>query len=128
MNKTIGNLINKTKKNWADSHKKCIFAPLKKCAMASFEKLYNQIESNVKIGLSHIAELQQERDQLAEENNSLKNEIESLRKKINDKEEELKLLVVTNKVLHKEDITGIKRQINDWVREIDNCISLLKQK
>lgn len=96
--------------------------------MASFESLYNKIEYNVKAAITRISELRADNVKLKEENESLRKEMEQLRIQLVDKDEKIKLLVVTKKILHKEDITEIKKQINDWVREIDNCITLLKRK
>lgn len=75
-----------------------------------------------------MAELRKENDRLKNEKAALEKETEELRKKVEDAENKLKLLVVTKTVLYKEDIKQTKKQINDWVREIDNCIALLKNK
>lgn len=96
--------------------------------MASFESIYNKIEYNVKAAITRMKELREENVRLHLENRALKEETADLRRQLNDKDEKLKLLVVTKKILYKEDKTEIKRQINDWVREIDNCIELLKER
>lgn len=75
-----------------------------------------------------MAELRKENEQLRREKSELEKEVETLRKKVEDTENKLKLLVVTKTVLYKEDTKQTKKQINDWVREIDNCITLLKNK
>lgn len=75
-----------------------------------------------------MKELREENAKLQMENEALKTEAAELRRQLNDKDEKLKLLVVTKKILYKEDKTEIKKQINDWVREIDNCIELLKER
>lgn len=75
-----------------------------------------------------MAELRKENDRLKNEKAALEKETEELRKKVEDAENKLKLLVVTKTVLYKEDTKQTKKQINDWVREIDNCIALLKNK
>ena len=96
--------------------------------MAKFDILYNKIEYNVKAALLRMAELRKENDRLKNEKAALEKETEELRKKVEDAENKLKLLVVTKTVLDKEDTKQTKKQINDWVREIDNCIALLKNK
>lgn len=96
--------------------------------MAKFDILYNKIEYNVKAALLRMAELRKENEQLRREKSELEKEAETLRKKVEDTENKLKLLVVTKTVLYKEDTKQTKKQINDWVREIDNCITLLKNK
>ena len=45
-----------------------------------------------------------------------------------DTEEKLKLVELTNTIIDKESKTELKKQINDWVREIDNSIKLLNGK
>ena len=96
--------------------------------MAKFDILYNKIEYNVKAALLRMAELRKENDRLKNEKAALEKETEELRKKVEDAENKLKLLVITKTVLYKEDTKQTKKQINDWVREIDNCIALLKNK
>lgn len=96
--------------------------------MAKFDILYSKIEYNVKAALLRMAELRKENELLKVEKAKLEKEAESLRKKVEDTENKLKLLVVTKTVLYKEDTKQTKKQINDWVREIDNCIALLKNK
>ncbi len=96
--------------------------------MASFESIYNSIEYNVKAAILRLKELREENAKLQKDNEALKKEIAEQRMQLADKDEKLKLLVVTKKILYKEDKTEIKKQINDWVREIDNCIELLKER
>ena len=96
--------------------------------MASFESIYNSIEYNVKAAILRLKEFREENAKLQKDNEALKKEIAEQRMQLADKDEKLKLLVVTKKILYKEDKTEIKKQINDWVREIDNCIELLKER
>ncbi len=96
--------------------------------MAKFEVLYNKIEYNVKAALLQLADLREDNERLKEEKRRLEEEKEALRKKVEEMEYKLKLLVVTKTVLNKEDTKQTKKQINDWVREIDNCIALLKNR
>lgn len=119
---------NKKIKQREKYHKNCIFATSKKSEMASFESIYNKIEYNVKSAITRMKELREENSLLQKENDRLKTEAAELRQQLVDKDEKLKLLVVTKKILYKEDKTEIKKQINDWVREIDNCIELLKER
>lgn len=96
--------------------------------MASFESLYNKIEYNVKAALVQIAELKKENELLRTENDLLKQQQEGLKRRLADMDEKVKLTVITKTVLDKEDKKETKKQINDWVREIDNCITLLTNK
>ena len=107
---------------------KNVFLQVKKIVMASFESLYNKIEYNVKEALIHFAELKEENEQLRNENEILKQKQEGMTRRLADMEEKIKLTVITRTVLDKDDKKKTKKQINDWVREIDNCITLLTSK
>ena len=96
--------------------------------MASFESLYNKIEYNVKAALLKISDLQKDNEKLKSENEALKVKEKELQGQITELTERLKLIVVTKTVFNKKDKQETKKQINDWVREIDKCISLLTNK
>lgn len=99
-----------------------------KISMASFESLYNKIEYNVKAALLKISDLQKDNEKLKRENETLKEKEKELQIQIDELTERLKLIVVTKTVFNKKDKQETKKQINDWVREIDKCISLLTNK
>lgn len=96
--------------------------------MASFESLYNKIEYNVKAALLKVADLQRENAELREENARLEEQRKNLLKQTEELTERLKLVVITKTVFDKKDKQETKKQINDWVREIDKCINLLTNK
>lgn len=96
--------------------------------MASFESLYNDITHTIKAAQIRFAEMQQARSVLERQNEELLAERAGLQQKIEELEEKLKLLVITKTVLNKEDNKKTKKQINDWVREIDDCIALLSNR
>ena len=48
--------------------------------------------------------------------------------RLEETEEKLKLVELTSTIVDREDKTELKKQINDWVREIDNSIKLLNGK
>lgn len=96
--------------------------------MAKFDSLYLKIEYNVKAALAKMDDLQRENKALRAERDRLVNENESLRGQAQDVEDKLKILSVTKTILNNEDNKKTRKQINDWVREIDNCIALLKNK
>lgn len=97
-------------------------------SMASFESLYNKIEYNVKAALLKVADLQRENAELREENARLEEQRKNLLKQTEELTERLKLVVITKTVFDKKDKQETKKQINDWVREIDKCINLLTNK
>ena len=74
------------------------------------------------------AELQRENAELRERNAELEEQGKMMQKQIDELTERLKLIVVTKTVFNKKDKQETKKQINDWVREIDKCINLLTNK
>ena len=96
--------------------------------MSSFESLYHEVEMNVREAVYRFKKLNSQNDELRRENERLREELSDLRKKLEDKEEKLKLVELTGTILEREDKTDLKKQINDWVREIDNSIKLLSGK
>jgi len=78
--------------------------------------------------------LQEENDLLKLENQSLKVAMEASSRKVKELEEKLKTLAVARSLegmtesaeLLNEKNLGIKQKIDDFVREIDKCILLLK--
>jgi len=96
--------------------------------MASFESLYNSVESNVKSALLRVERLQNEVVELRQEKAELLQQQAEFQKKLVDMEEKIKLIEITNTIVNKEDKKQVKKEINDWVREIDNCITLLTSK
>lgn len=120
------------KKNWGGigmrMTEKSVFLHVKKYAMAKIDILYNKIEYNVKAALLRMKDLKEENDRLRAEKERKERENEALRAQVTDLEEKMKLLVVTKTTFDKEDNKKTKKQINDWVREIDNCIALLKNR
>ena len=75
-----------------------------------------------------ISDLQKDNEKLKSENEALKVKEKELQGQITELTERLKLIVVTKTVFNKKDKQETKKQINDWVREIDKCISLLTNK
>ncbi len=78
--------------------------------------------------LVQIADLQEVNAEMRKQNEELALQNELLRKQLSEMEEKMKLVVVTNTLLYKEDKQETIKQINDWVREIDKCINLLTVK
>lgn len=93
--------------------------------MASFYSLYNDIEYKIKQAQLHLIDISKENKQLRDEKQLLRNENERLLTRVSDLEEKLKLMTITQTIIHKEDKTETKRKITELVREIDNCIGLL---
>ena len=110
-------------------HKKLYFCSVfKKNNMPSFETLYRETEFNVREAVRRFSELKSKYESARRENENLRDEVAVLRRQLEETEEKLKLVELTTTIIDKEDKTELKKQINDWVREIDNSIMLLSGK
>ena len=69
----------------------------------------------------------EEKNQLLEKNRELANIVKAQAEKINNVEEQKKLLKIANSIETAEGKTEVKLKINELVREIDNCIALLNR-
>jgi len=96
--------------------------------MSSFESLYHKTEMNVREAFHRFKELKTKYEAAQKENEELRNTVEQLRRQLEETTEKLKLVELTSTIIDKEDKTELKKQINDWVREIDNSIRLLNGK
>ena len=95
--------------------------------MASFLSLYGDIEQNIKQAIALIAEKSEENRKSKEEIEEQNKEIKRLQNELQSLKEKHKLLTITNTVLYKEDKKETIKKINEYVREIDNCIELLNR-
>ena len=96
--------------------------------MSSFESLYHEVEMNVREAVYRFSKLKSQNEELRNENEKLRLELSDLRGRLEEIEEKKKLVELTGTILDREDKTELKKQINDWVREIDNSIKLLSGK
>ncbi|MEH6308139.1 hypothetical protein RYH73_20955 [Olivibacter sp. CPCC 100613] len=96
-------------------------------------QLDNVVEKTTKL-IELCLSLQEENDMLKLENQSIKVAFEASKGKNKDLEEKLKALTVARSLdsvtaksgAINEKTLDIKQKINDFVREIDKCIELLK--
>jgi regulator of replication initiation timing len=95
--------------------------------MATFLSLYNDIEHKIKQAALYIKELKGQSQQLQEENNTLKMELDQWQKTAKEWQEKYNLLTITQTILKKEDRQETKKKINDLVREINRCIEILNK-
>ncbi len=107
---------------------KIVFLRVNNSAMSSFESLYNKIEYNIKAALLKMADLQRDNADLRRRNEELERQGQALRLQMQELAERVKIIVVTKTVFDKKDKQETKKQINDWVREIDKCIGRLANK
>ena len=83
---------------------------------------------NVREAVRRFSELKSKCESVQRENEKLRSEVKMLRGQLDETEEKLKLVELISTIIDKEDKTELKKQINDWVREIDNSIKLLSGK
>ena len=90
--------------------------------MTSFLSIYNDIEQKLAKATLQLVELQEVVAGLQAENKALKRQIEAKGEKALNESETINTQINTtsNETIHK-----IKEEINDIVREIDNCIGIL---
>ena len=87
------------------------------------------IESKVNKIISLYNSLKKEKEEILEENKTLKSEVDYRDKDIKRLEEKIKLLRITKSV-SAQDVEKNKesrQKINEYVREIDKCIALLNK-
>ena len=87
------------------------------------------IESKVKKIISLYNSLKKEKEEILEDNHTLKSEVEDRKTDIKRLEEKIKLLRITKSV-SAQDVEKNKesrQKINEYVREIDKCIALLNK-
>ena len=96
--------------------------------MSSFESLYRETERNVREAVRRFSELKAKYETARRENEALRAALSEAKGRLEETEEKLKLVELTSTIVDREDKTELKKQINDWVREIDNSIKLLNGK
>lgn len=97
--------------------------------MASFLTLYNDIEDKLRKTSSQLVELQGKIQKLQEENETLRRQAAVMEKMKTEPTENINTQyntqTHTTNTKKDETIYKIKEEINEIVREIDNCIGIL---
>ncbi|MBP5400643.1 MAG: hypothetical protein J6Y35_03325 [Bacteroidales bacterium] len=93
--------------------------------MASFLHIYNDIEQKLAKATLQLIELQEVIKRLQTENEALK--LQAAKKEANKQEEleNINTQIDTQNKTNNDTIYKIKEEINEIVREIDNCIGIL---
>ena len=88
------------------------------------EEIINKIEK-----LSEtLSSLKKQNDELGLENTKLSESLQSQQKQIEELDKQLNFTKIAKSInLEKDDKKDIKKIINEYVREIDKCISLLNE-
>jgi phage shock protein A len=96
--------------------------------MSSVATQLNNIIERTERLVELCAALQEENDLLKFENQSLKVAVDAGRGKVSELEEKLRVLKLARSLEGTNEKTlDIKQKINEFVREIDKCIVLLKK-
>ena len=93
--------------------------------MASFLRIYNDIEQKLAKATLQLIELQEVIKQLQAENETLKHQMAERGETEQKRIEYTNTQIDTINKNNSETIYKIKEEINEIVREIDNCIGIL---
>ena len=95
--------------------------------MGSYDDLLKTLEFKLKSFVINHQQLQFENKQLKQELEEKTKKIDILQNQQKDFEERLKLTQISKTIEKKQDITEIKKEINELVRGIDKSISWLNK-
>ncbi|OFY09110.1 MAG: hypothetical protein A2X11_02430 [Bacteroidetes bacterium GWE2_42_24] len=93
--------------------------------MQEIDQLVTDIERKINGLISQLHIKEAENKKLVSELSQMSQTIENLLARIGKLEEENKILKIAHTLTTGTDTTDTKKQINQLVREIDHCISLL---
>mgnify|MGYP000424539791 CR=1 FL=1 len=86
----------------------------------------NQLEKNIQNLLGKYQSGQDELEAIKEENTSLKTEIQELKSRLSNFQNQDKIAkIVSNTTVEKEESTELKHKLNEYIKEIDRCIEYL---
>ena len=88
----------------------------------------HSLERKINMLVSNYRSVRDEIDELRRENNDLRSLLSKKEGQISDFQNRLKISkLVENVEVENEDVTELKRKIDDYITEIDHCISFLTQ-
>ena len=86
----------------------------------------NQLEKNIQNLLTEHKKSKKELSTLKEENTGLKTEVEELKTRLSDFQNQDKIAkIVSNTSVEKQDSAELKNKLNEYIKEIDRCIEYL---
>lgn len=77
--------------------------------------------------LKHYTRLQKENERLKEELQQSKNREADIQYKIDDVQQQLSILKLGSGEMNERDRKDFEKKINQYIREVDKCISFLSQ-
>jgi hypothetical protein len=95
--------------------------------MKDTETLLSGIEYKIRKLINLQKKLREENDRLKQEKIELLNKLEIQSKKLKESEEKNKIIRISKNLETNKDTKEVKLKINEIVREIDKCVSLLNR-
>ena len=90
--------------------------------------IINSIETKLKKLIEKLGQIQLEKSDLQADNDTLNSKLEDKERKIIALQDKVKLMNISKSVdIDKDDLKATKLKINEYVREIDQCIALLNK-
>lgn len=95
-------------------------------AAETIDKKLQSLESNLKALIKSRQNEQEAKVQLQQKNEQLAAEIEGLKGQLADFQNQYKIAkIVSSSTVEKEESTELKHKLNEYIKEIDRCISHL---
>jgi hypothetical protein len=95
--------------------------------MKDIETIISGLDFKIRKLVNLHKKIKSEKESLEIEQKELLKKIENQKEKIKELEEKYKILKISKKVESVKSETDIKLKINEMVREIDKCVSLLSK-
>ncbi len=98
--------------------------------MSNPGEIIQDLSQDVQSLIAQKQRLQEVLSQLEDENKTLLDEVVGLREKLSSFQNQDKIVKIVNSVVEEgesEKTTELKRKINEYIREVDKCISHLSQ-
>ena len=93
----------------------------------SLDQQFNSINDKLQQLLKQYGRLQKENEQLKEELQQAKNTETATQRKMEELQQQVSILKVASGELTEKDKKEFEKKINQYIREIDKCISFLSQ-
>ncbi|HYK57377.1 MAG TPA: hypothetical protein VEV15_12990 [Flavisolibacter sp.] len=93
----------------------------------SLDQQFNSINEKLQQLLKQYSRLQKENEQLKEELQQVRNTETATQQKMEELQQQVSILKVASGELSEKDKKEFEKKINQYIREIDKCISFLSQ-
>lgn len=93
----------------------------------SVDQQFNTINEKLQLLLKQYGRLQKENDRLKEELSESRNKESLARGRIDELQQQIGILKLASGELTEKDKKDFEKKINQYIREIDKCISYLSQ-